>query len=434
MAEKQRFSVAVVGLIAIFGYLFIYHYHHEQSNGGIHLGDFRTFYQAGQFVRAHRDIYTAGYNDAQKYVYPPLIAVACVPLTYLPEVTAAHVALALDWLTLLASLLLAARIMTDRLPGGRGAGVCAAAFIAAVLGENEMRAELTMLETDALMLLMFTLALWWLDKKPILAGLALALAFNIKYLPVVALPYLLIRRRWTASAAMILGCVFFALLPALALGWNEDVRCLRVSMGGLLLWVGVSPQASHSITVHNIADTLSVSVTSAVARVLQPLGFSNAAAMAMATCIAIGVLAIIVGLYRKDRLPFWRWPGAAEQAEAPFKALVACEWAGLITAAIAFSPDTNPRHLVLAVLVNTLAAVLLLTPRPGESRVWLVAAALIIFVAFMAPFRSPWIHRAWFRYSIPCWGLLIGYMMIARTAVMRSRASLAIPEKSTEFQ
>src|SRR6185437_546115 len=229
--------LSILGITAIFGYLLIYHYHHESMDHGKHLGDFPTFYQAAQFALQHRDIYTAG-RPKQMYVYPPLIAFVYAPLTKLPVVQAAHVMLVLTIILLVASILLASRTMVDRAYVHRPALIGAVALMVTALGENELRAQLTMLETDALMLLMFTLALYWLDRRPIWAGLALAFAFNIKYLSIVTLPYLILRRRWTAAFSMVLGAVFFALLPAVLLGWNEEIRCLQVSTGGLLRWVG----------------------------------------------------------------------------------------------------------------------------------------------------------------------------------------------------
>ena len=96
-----------------------------------------------------------------------------------------------------------------------------------------------------------------------------------------------------------LGCVGFALLPALQLGWREDLRCLRVSMGGLLRWVGVAPEASGSIKVHDIADGLSVSITSGLARVLHPHGMTNAQVMVVSPALDQVRLVEVVS---KDRI------------------------------------------------------------------------------------------------------------------------------------
>jgi hypothetical protein len=442
-------------LAGVFGYLLIYHIHHERRDRG-HLGDFPTFYQAAQFAREHRDIYTAGHAESdQMYVYPPLIAFVYIPLTYLSLPNAAMVILFVTALELLASLLLGSRAMVARLsedkdvialpslaatrrgallhrgaeehsPSGRGettsrrnllipSSVLAVAALASLLSENELRAVMTMLETDSLMLLLFTLALFWLDRRPTLSGLALAFAFNIKYLSIVALPYLILRRRWKAASATVVGCAFFALLPALQLGWHEDLRCLRVSMGGLLRWVGVAPETSHSITVHNIADGLSVSITSALARVLGARGFTNPQIMAAAAGVGIAALLIVAMLYAACGFALWKFPPANKQRSQPFKGLIAMEWAGLVTVALAFSPNTNARHLVLAALVNVTGAALLLLPKPSVSRLPAVIGLALIVLGFTMPGAKFLRQHAGFNhyvYGVPCWCLLIGYLLI----------------------
>ena len=409
----------MAGLAAIFGYLLIFHYHHESKDNGGHLGDFRTFYQAAQFALEHRDIYTAGHNSSQMYIYPPLLAFLFTPLTCLSELAAAHVYLVLSVIILLVSLLRGARAMLERFDACYPGAAFVGAFLIAVLSINELKAQLTMLESDSLMLLMFTLALCWLDRRPIMAGLALALAFNIKYLSIVALPYLILRRRWKAAGAMVVGTIGFALLPALLLGWHENLRCLHIALGGLLRWVGVPPEASHAVRVHNIGDDLSVSITSALARILSPHGLSNAGIMAFATALGLLTLAIVTWMYRMNGHSLWRWPAASRQREQPFRGLVAAEWAGLVTIALVFSPDTNTRHLVLAVLVSALAAAVLMTKRAGISRAPALIAVIVIFLGFIMPFgaKGTAMHHFYFRYGIPCWGLLIGYLLILWTGL-----------------
>ena len=99
------------------------------------------------------------------YVYPPLIAVLYIPLTYLSLSNAALVMLFVTAFILLGSAFLGAR----RCSIGSALNpltLCAAALVISIQSENEMRGEMTMLETDALMLLMFTLAIHWLDRRP----------------------------------------------------------------------------------------------------------------------------------------------------------------------------------------------------------------------------------------------------------------------------
>ncbi len=427
--RQQLLFISVLGLTCLFGYLLIYHLHHQGAQNG-HRGDFPTFYMAAQLARAHQDMYLANQHGKQPYIYPPLIAVLYIPLTYLPLPVAARVMLLLTAAMLLSSLLLSAKEMLSRLAGGSSAAVVAlVALIVAGLNEDQLRAVFTMLETDALMLLLFTLALRWLDRAPIRAGVALALAFNIKYLSVVMLPYLLVRRRWRASATMIAGSVAFALLPALYLGWHEDLRCLRVSTAGLLGWIGGAPPSVHAVTVFKITDALSFSLTSGVARVLAAHHFSGAESALVIGFIALASLAIANMIYRSEGFSLWQSPPAQAQARPPYRALTGIEWTMLIAATLSFSPQTNARHLILSVLVNTPIVVLLLQPCGWRNRRLLLAAALIIFFSFVLPTRA--LTNLSDHCGLPGAGLLIGSLLFLAAGLRFVRMRSQVPPVSS---
>jgi hypothetical protein len=279
-----------------------------------------------------------------------------------------------------------------------------------------LRAVLTMLETDALMLLLFTLALCWLDRAPIRAGAALAFAFNIKYLSIVMLPYLLLRRRWTIAAPMVVGSIAFGLLPALYLGWHEDLRCLRVSTAGLLGWVGIAPPPSvHAVYVFKISDALSFSLTSGVARVLEAHHCSGAILMLVLGALVLLSLAIVNILYHLNGFSLWRSPPASAQTRPPYPALTGIEWTMLIAATLSFSPQTNARHLILSLIVNAAIVALIFQPILPRQRMLLVAALLIIFCSKVLPTRHL-INRADY-FGLPGAGVLVGSLIFLGVAL-----------------
>ena len=394
--------------------------HYQSQPRGDRLHDFPTFYQAAQLALRHGDIYTAGSTPDVRYVYPPLIAFMFTPLTRFSLVKAAHVFLLLNTLMMFGSIALATRMILSRLNIRAASIFWPSVLLCTLLSWTQTHNVLIMGETDVLMLFCFTLAFYWLDSNPILAGVALGFAFNIKYLSIVAVPYLLLRRRWRAAISAFAGSVFFALLPMLLLGWRETLRDLRVSMGGLLLWVGVPPERTYSIRVHNISDDLSVSLTSALARVLQPHGLSNAGVMILACIVGLLVVLAAAWMYQRKGLTLAAWPPESRQSFHPFRQLVALEWPGLVAAALVFSPDTNTRHLVMGVLANVLGAVLLLSLPIRFSRMALVGL-LIIFITYTMPFgrASSGMHLFYYRYSIPSCGLLFGYLLILWTGLNR---------------
>src|SRR5947209_14565536 len=169
------------------------------------------------------------------------------------------------------------------------------------------------------MLLLFTLSLYWLDEHPLLAGAALAVALNIKYLSIVFLPYLLLRRRWRAAGGMVAGAVAFALLPAIVVGWHDDIHYLKIALGGLLGWIGHRPAGAATVAkVHGLADGVSVSLTSAMARYLRDRGRSQSGALLGAMMLAACGLAGAWVLYAQRGYRLWRWPAARAQREQPW--------------------------------------------------------------------------------------------------------------------
>jgi hypothetical protein len=210
------------------------------------------------------------------------------------------------------------------------------------------------------------------------------------------------------------------LLPALAMGWQKNLYCLRVALGGLLQGFGIQPAPdAPAIAVHGPPDGLSISITSAMARWLRANDWPLWLAVGMAAILGVMGLLLVAGWYRKNHFRFWKWPAAAQQTAAPYDALVGFEWVSLIVVALAFSPDTNPRHLAIALLVNIAATVMLLAPRPGVGRLPLTLGTALMLIAFIMPFPKMPDHfkRLYFHYSISSWGMLGAWLTLLWTAV-----------------
>jgi hypothetical protein len=417
-SDRRITVISLILLVGIFGYFLLYIYHRFTVG---HFGDFPTFYHAAKALVAGRDPFIP-VEDGLAYVYPPLLAWLFIPLTGLSKINAARVVFPINMACAVMSIFIGARELSRRFGVQRlsMAGLLAIAALTTLMGENELRGQLQQMETDAIMLLMFTLALRWLDGQPLLAGGALSVAFNIKYLSLVFLPYLLLRRRWKAAAGMIGGSIFFMLLPAITIGWKEDFRCLGVAMGGLLRWVGIHPAVSQHAHIHPLDSLVSISLTSGMARLLKQYHLPDSWAL-LGAMIWIGlIIGAATMMYRHRRFAMLQWPDAERQKAQPYRGLVALEWLGLIAAALLFSPNTNTRHLVMAILLEVAAAVLLLIPRPGVSRVPLLVGTGMLLVGFIMPIPSlcgPQFKHEYFRFSGPSWGLLVMYLTLLWTGL-----------------
>jgi hypothetical protein len=342
-----------------------------------------------------------------------LIALLYTPIARLPYETAGFVMLGINCILAASAIRLAAGEFAYRFSlSAAPALIWSIALLGAVLDIDKIRNELQMLQTNALMLMMFVLALRWLDRRPLLAGLALGLIFNIKYLSLAMLPYLILRRRWKTLGAFVFSAFGFAFLPAIVDGWQANLRSLHVAFGGLLHMVGAG--AGEQANVEDITAMFSSSITSAMAR-LSEGGLPMSVVLLLVMAIALATLGIVIFLYQREGFSLFRWPAASEQAHQPYRGIVGLEWAGLVTAALVFSPQTNTRHLFLALLVTVGTAALLLGGQWSRGRTILSLAAILAFLGFILPpgQRPVTLRSASFRWTAvggACWCLLMLYL------------------------
>ncbi len=402
-------------------------------------GDFLAFYEAAEAMRVGGDLYVERHRN---YIYPPLVAFLYMPLTVFSDPPTLHrtagiisllasVSMALATIILLAKesvrRLLLHHPDTQTVPptfaalGERRCGpatlshvigplVPLVALLATILVADKLRSELRMWQTNILMLFFISIGVRLLDRRPTLAGAMLGLAVNIKYLPILFLPWLLLRRRFAAAGGMVIGILTGAFAPAMWVGWSKNLEYLRAGFAGLLGLFGVAQPAgaSHAM-MEDIAGGLSVSLTSAFARALG--GSQHATgALAISGCIALLVAGAAAFAYYKRGLPILLWPRAREQTRGAFVSLVLLEVAAIIIAMLVFGPQTNPRHLCLLLLPAMAAATLIVTPFPKRVRVVAAIGGLLMAASLTLPpggtESMDHLVGAWRRISGPSYGML----------------------------
>jgi hypothetical protein len=419
MLRDQRFSrfrvPAVIGLVLVFGFLYFQILHRRVHERPSNLGDFYHFYAATVAMSQGQDIYRSGTGG---YVYPPLLAFLYLPLAHLQDRTAAAVALTINVPLMILALLVGARDAQNRMinhddrePISLGL-LALAAFLTSVITFGRLRAELTILQTDVFVLAMYIFALHWLDRRPMLAGIALGFAMNIKYYTLPGLLYLLLRRRWRAAAGFGIGAVSFALLPAMKVGLHTDLQYMLIASGGVLKSIGIQTGQVEAAHVHHIEESLSVSITSGIARLLG--GPHPKAVMPLTGLIALLFVAMVAIWYRARNLRFFAWPAEIAQRVWPYRQLVMLEWAGIMIASVAFSPDSNLRHMVLVLFANAIGVTLLLAGRDRGGKLALVIGFLLqIYVLDAFGNLHSAAAKAWFfKAGGQGWGLLIFYGML----------------------
>jgi hypothetical protein len=370
-------------------------------------GDFEHFYHGARAMREGRDLYSAG---AHGYIYPPLIAFLFMPLTFLSVQTAALVMLVVNmslvlWCTWIASTEVLRRLNIEMSPDN----VILLATVTTLLSASLLRGELQMWQTNVLMMLALLLALRYLDSRPWLSGLLVGLAINVKYLPLVFVPYLLLRRRFTAAGWSMAGIVAFALLPAVHTGLGADLHALAVATSGLARLLGMNTADGPVANVDPITVGHSLSITSGLARVIGPSGAPWQTWLgvgAVALCAALMLRAVYVAHGRA----LIAWPRAVDQQVQPYRGTVALEWAALVTLALAFSPQTNPRHTSLLLIIYAPLAAMLCLPRAGVSRRPALWATAILFLGLALPPHTPEFAQAsawWGKVGGPGWCMLL---------------------------
>ena len=350
-------------------------------------GDFEHFFHAAWAMRNGSDLYASGVHG---YIYPPLIAFLFMPLTHLSVQDAALFMLLLNVSMALCCAWLAAAETIRRfgIEASRDKLILITA-VTLLLSAPKLRIEIQMWQTDVPMMLALLLALRFLDSRPQLAGLLLGAAVNIKYLPLVFLPYLLIRRRFVAAAWSVVGIVAFALLPALASGWNVNLQEWLTALSGVARLLGFDvPATAQAAKVDALAIGHSLSITSGVARLLGA-GSSSGQAFAVSGALALALVLALGWVYRHHNRPILNWPNTVMQRTQPYLGMVALEWAALMALALAFSPQTNPRHTSLMLMAFAPLAAMLCVRRGGASTRWAALATAILFFGLVLPPNLP---------------------------------------------
>ncbi len=392
--------------------------------------DFHEFFSAAEAMVKGEDIYKAG---SLGYIYPPLLAFVLTPLVSLGEIGAAKVWLGFNIILLFVTLFIAARDTRARLGAQSHAYIWIGAAIGLALIADKVRADLAMGQSNVFIVCCWMIALATLDRMPSIAGTALGLAANVKYVTLVAVPYLLFRRRYKAALLTCIMSAVWAIVPAISLGFAKNFDYLTNAAGGLTRMsshegevadskAGAGLNSDGRARIAALADIRSISIPSFAARV------TNGTIRTPATlAITIAGLAVFAGtawwLYWRNKV------GLLAQSEADSTPLLlATEWSGLMVIVLAFGPQTNPRHLVMLLPMFVLiGGILTLKAARGERVLPLLLGSLLLFAALVLPPGGQTFEYAvnkWRRISGISWCLLVCYLALLWTTLRAPRNAL----------
>jgi|tagenome__1003787_1003787.scaffolds.fasta_scaffold20945964_3 hypothetical protein len=390
-------------------------------------GDFGYFYRAASAMSKGEDIYLATQGH---YIYPPFLAFIFQPLTLLSERTAATIWTAINAALIFIAILIASRQAAARWPRlADEADVSLPWIIAAAvtcLMVDKIRGTLALGQTDCLMLLGFACVLRWMERRPMLAGLAVGASANVKYLTLICVPYFLVKRNYKAAFAAILAFLCFLLLPGIEVGYEKLVYYLASSVGGLTRLIATTPAAIH---VFNVTWDRSISLTSSVFRLTQSAALPHAAAVILLLLLFSGIMAAIVSIGRSHGVSLFR----RRQPKTETDPVTHIEWAVVVFFALAFSPQSTARHMVLVLLIYTVAMAIFIKETATISRILLGGALALVVAGLSLPFSTIGLaHQRtdWRAIGGPSWCVLILVLVIVWTGthVIGGKAKNKMPD------
>jgi hypothetical protein len=186
--------------------------------------DYSLWFWAGQQVLHGGDLYTRLTRGTLDFIYPPPPAIMLAIPTFfgkIPFYLALSILNSVAWA--LTSQLSNAMTGSEKIPGPWLMALPGFATITFVFDQYDLG------QPNLVLLALMLLGFWLMQKgRPVWGGGMFALATAIKVFPVAVLPYLLWRRRWAASASMIV-CTLLLLyvVPAPVRGFDRNAAELK---------------------------------------------------------------------------------------------------------------------------------------------------------------------------------------------------------------
>ena len=344
------------------------------------------------------DIYA---GTAGMYIYSPFLAFIFQPLAVLPERPAAIVWLVLSASIIFAASLLAAWKVTEswrvRQKETDPSIPWLISAMALLLSVSKIRSDFVLGQYDCLILAGLVGILWWMDRRPALAGIVAGATANVKYLALIFVPYFLIKRNYRAAIASTVSFLFFFTLPALEVGLTS-IKTYAINAIAVLNKVAAIPELisltaesrSHKPIVNSITWDRSVSLTSSILRVTRAHGVSDFVGASVIVVLFAAIVTAIVLIGRRNGVKLFQPATAKTASSHPGAGTI--EWAVLIVLALIFGPQTTARHMIFLILVYAVAMAIVFAQKRRGPQIVLIASMVATAIALSLPFRDTGHH------------------------------------------
>jgi hypothetical protein len=237
----------------------------------------------------------------------------------------------------------------------------------------------------------FALPLAWLGMsrgrdRPILAALALAVSFHVKFIAIGLVPYLIVARKWGMLAWSAVALVAVALLPAVVFGWQKNLEYLHIALARLGHVFGLAAPSFELFNPHPLAWERSRSIMSGLARVAEHFSLSPTFAYAGTGAVAAAWIALAAWIYRRNGLSLVaRLLKPASLAPALMSRVLALEICSVIAAIMALGPQTAKRHAIVLIPAMLLAGLVIIAGRVPAAKLKCAVGLALILVTSLLP-------------------------------------------------
>lgn len=395
--SRKRFSAALFIIVAVFVGSGLPTFLRIWSGRKIP-DDFLVPYSAARAMLNQVDIYA---GTAGMYIYSPFLAFIFQPLAVLPERPAAIVWLLLSASIIFAASLLAARKVAEswrvRQKETDPSIPWLISAMALLLSVSKIRSDFVLGQYDCLILAGLVGILWWMDRRPALAGIVAGATANVKYLALIFVPYFLIKRNYRAAIASTVSFLFFFTLPALEVGLTS-IKIYAINAIAVLNKVAAIPELisltaesrSHKPIVNSITWDRSVSLTSSILRVTRAHGVSDFIAASLIVVLFAAIVTAIVVISRRNGVKLFQPATAKTASSHPGAGTI--EWAALIVLALIFGPQTTARHMIFLILVYAVAIAIVFAQKRRGPQIVLIVSMVATAIALSLPFRDTGHH------------------------------------------
>ncbi|MCD4732360.1 MAG: DUF2029 domain-containing protein [Bacteroidales bacterium] len=222
------------------------------------IGDFKIFLLASEALGNNENIYSRHYIAGFRYFYSPLFAILIYPLTLIPEVVSGAIWNLISFMMLGRTFWLIQKMfLPDDIKLQR---IYLLSFAAAIF---PIYTNFHHTQMSAFMLYSIFECIYQVNykKQKVLGAGILALAINVKILPIVFIPYFIYRKEFRVAFFTIFFLIIYLALPGLIIG-NEFNSELVVSW-----WKAIDPLKSRNIidvdekTLHSLTSLFSTLFT-----------------------------------------------------------------------------------------------------------------------------------------------------------------------------